>query len=64
MLTGSPTGVFKVADYANKTDELFNLLKDSFDKHFLLMGHLAIPYFGLEEAHAYSLLSVHELLDS
>lgn len=64
MLTGSPTGVFKVFEFANKTDDLFNLLKDSFQKNYLLMGHLSQPLFGLEEGHAYSLLGVHELLDS
>ena len=26
MLTGSPTGVFKVVDYANRTEDLFKLL--------------------------------------
>ena len=63
MLTGSPTGVFKVIDYINKPDELFTMLKDSFSKNFLHMGHLAVPFFGLEEGHAYSLLGVYELLD-
>jgi len=63
MLTGSPTGVFKVVDYVNRPDDLFALLKDSFDKNFLHMGHLSFPYFGLEEGHAYSLLGVYELFD-
>jgi hypothetical protein len=63
MLTGCPTGVFEVQDYANRTEDLFNLLKDSFSKNYLHMGHLAEPLFGLEEGHAYSILGVHELLD-
>jgi hypothetical protein len=63
MLTGAPTGVFKLKDYANKTQELFDLLKETFSKNYLHMGHLTTPKYGLEEMHAYSLLGVYELLD-
>lgn len=63
MLTGAPTAVYKVKDYVNKTEELFNLLQGTFKKGFLHMGHLNDPKFNLEEGHAFSIMGVHELLD-
>ena len=64
MLSGTPTGVYKVNDYANRTEDLWDLFKSTFEQGFLHMGHLNIPYFNLVEGHAYSIMGIHEVVDA
>jgi hypothetical protein len=40
MLAGSPTGVYRMRDFTNRSQDLWDMLKQTFNSHYLHMGHL------------------------
>jgi hypothetical protein len=66
MLSGSPSRVFRVSDYIGKTQELWNLLKSTFNKDFLHMASIGTNptlNLNLPTGHAYSIMGINEVID-
>ena len=74
-LTGAPTNFHYHAEFNNKKEDLWKMIKHADDRNFIIGTAVSsgrtdgkntkdMQNIGLVDAHAYSLISVHEVLDN